>query len=124
MPPVVTTATAVRFTTVVGVVTALAGSVLVAAPKAAGPLLSLTTPSGARMVGALDLALVPGLLAGRPRWPWLAARTVANIVTAAYCLRRASGSSEVRRARAVAATFVLLTLGDSTVAAVLRNAGR
>ncbi|MEO7449172.1 MAG: hypothetical protein ABI336_12940 [Humibacillus sp.] len=61
----------------------------------------------ARVIGALDLALVPGLLGGRPRWPWLAARAAANVLTATTLLR-----TSAPRVVPVAAVLSALTIGD------------
>lgn len=102
----------------VGAVTLPIGAALLVAPGWAGPLIGLTRPGGTRIIGALDVALVPGLLAGRPRWPWLAARAAANVGTAAYTLRQARGTSALTtRSRAFALAMVIATVADSTAAA-------
>lgn len=62
MPKPMTSAQAHSVTTRVGVVTAAIGGALVAAPGPVGSSISLTNPRDARILGALDLALVPGLL--------------------------------------------------------------
>lgn len=110
-----------RVATAVGAFTLVAGGVLLAVPRTAGPLLGLTDGPGARVIGGLDLALVPGLLVGNPRWPWLATRAVANLATAAYCLRLARTNGGTRRARAVASVFTLITVADSFAVRSLRR---
>lgn len=85
----------------VGAATLLIGGALVIAPERLGPLVGLPSPASTRVVGVLDLALVPGLLAGRPRWPWLAASAALNVATAAYTLQRAGENGSLpTRARA------------------------
>jgi hypothetical protein len=69
----------------------------------------------------LDLALVPGLLAGRPRWPWLTARAAANLATAAYCLYLAPTNGGIRQARAITLAFTILTVGDSLAVQAMRR---
>ena len=44
-----------------------------------------------RLLGAADLVLVPGLLAGRPRWPWMAARAALNLAQAGWLAGAAAG---------------------------------
>jgi hypothetical protein len=113
--------TARRSATRVGLITLPIGIALVAAPARAGRLLSAGDHRTAlRVIGALDLALVPGLLAGRRRWPWLSARAGLNLVIAAYCLRL------VRRENAAGAklgavVMVAATVADSRVIAALRR---
>lgn len=119
--PTMTSRTGRRVATTVGAATAVIGGALLAAPQATGPLLGLTDVSGARAVGVLDLALVPGLLVGRPRWPWLTARAAANLATAAYCLHLAPTNGEMRRARAIALAFTLITVGDSLAVQAMRR---
>ena len=53
----------------VGVLTTVIGGVLAAAPARVGPLMGLTDPRAARLVGLTDLALVPGLFAADPDGP-------------------------------------------------------
>ena len=123
MPNFMTSSTGHRVARIVGVGTAAIGGALVVAPGAAGPPMRLTDPPGARIVGALDLALVPGLLAGRPRWPWMSARAVLNLAIAAYGLRLARKNGRVGQARAVAAALAIATIVDATAAvAMLRDA--
>lgn len=116
-----TSATACRVATTVGVVTALIGGALVTAPGSAGPLMGLREPARARWVGLLDLGLVPGLVAGRPRWPWMAARAAANLATVAYCAASARGTEDVGRVRVVGLVLTAATLADAAAAVTLRR---
>jgi hypothetical protein len=111
-----------RSATRVGLITLPIGIALLASPSRAGRLLSTGDHSASlRTIGALDLALVPGLLAGRQRWQWMTARAGLNLVIAAYCLRL------VRRERAAGAkigavAMVAATVADSRTIAALRRA--
>ncbi|HSF35451.1 MAG TPA: hypothetical protein VLA70_05010 [Nocardioides sp.] len=101
-----------------GLATLVIGSALVVAPGRVGPLGGLRDARTARLVGLVDLALSPGLIAGTPRWPWLAARTVANVATAAVVAR--GGWS----GRATAASLLAVTALDGRAAKTLHDAGR
>ncbi|QBR93691.1 hypothetical protein [Nocardioides euryhalodurans] len=101
-----------------GLATLVIGSALLAAPGRAGPLAGIDDPRTARRVGLVDLALAPGLLVGTPRWPWLAARAVANVGTA-VAVGRGSWSG-----RATAVSLLALTLVDGQAARTLRDLGR
>lgn len=106
----------------VGLITLPVGLALVAAPDRAGRLLRVGEhPAALRVIGGLDLALVPGLLLDGGRWQWLAARAGLNIGIAAYCLRL------VRRERApgavvAVAAMLVATADDARAIAVLRRA--
>lgn len=100
----------------VGAVTGLAGCALVVIPAYAGPLIGLTEPRDARLIGLADLALVLGLLLGRRRWPWLAARGALNLPMAAYLLHRGGKGPRARNARAFALTVTTATIGDLNAA--------
>ena len=63
--------------------------------------------------------LVPGLLLGRPRWPWLAARAALNVPMAAYVLHRGGKGPRARNARAFALTITTATIGDLNAAIAL-----
>lgn len=103
--------TAQRASRTAGWVTLAIGLGTVAAPRPLGSLGGLTDPRTARAIGLLDLALVPGLLAGAPRWPWLTARAAANVGTAAILARQGGG-----KALTVAAALAVLTVVDGAAA--------
>ncbi len=101
-----------RLATTAGLFTAVAGTALLGTPERLGPLIGLTGKRDAQLVGALDLALVPGLLFGRPRWPWLAARAASNLVTVGFVLRRGTDDRSRRNARVFSAALALATVTD------------
>ena len=103
--------------TIAGLVTAPTGAVLLVAPRFAGA--TGLTAAQTRAIGAVDLALAPGLRAGRPRWPWAAARAAANVATAA-----AVGRTGTPSGRVLAGALLALTALDGTAARVLRAEGR
>ena len=109
--------TAQRAATSAGLITAPLGMALIAFPGvgAVAGVDARTT----RVMGATDLALAAGLLAGRPRWPWTAARAVANVPTAVVCLRTGSPVG-----RAVAVALAGLTVLDVATAAALLKSSR
>ena len=107
----------------VGVGSGLVGAALLARPDEVGPLLGLTRRREAQAVGALDLALAPGILFGRPRWPWIAARALANVAAAALCAARAHEAPR-RRGRNAAMVLVALTATDAKLVADLRRQAR
>jgi hypothetical protein len=98
--------------TTAGVVTAIAGSALLCAPERLGPVIGLTERRDAQLVGVLDLVLSPGLLFGKPEWPWLAARAVSNVGAAVFTLRRARTDTSVRNARVFGALMMVATAAD------------
>jgi hypothetical protein len=106
----------------VGIITLFIGIALVVAPSKAGRLLRTGDhPAALRIIGASDLALVPGLIVGRRRLRWMIARAGLNLLIVAYCLWL------VRRERAVGAkvgavAMVAATLADGRTIAVLRSA--
>jgi hypothetical protein len=109
-------ATAQRAATSAGLITAPLGVVLVAFPgvAAVAGLDARTT----LVIGATDLALAAGFLAGRPRWPWTAARAAANLPTAFACLRTGSPIGRL------AVGLAVLTVIDGAAAAALRTSSR
>lgn len=105
----------------VGIVTLFIGIALVVAPSKAGRLLRTGDhPAALRIIGASDLALVPGLLVGRHRLRWMTARAGMNLVIAAYCLWLVRREGTVGAKVGVAA-MVAATLADSRTIAVLRG---
>ncbi len=103
----------------VGLATGAIGAGLIAAPHKANRALGLDDDLAMRMIGVADLVLVPGLLMGRPRWPWVAARAGLNLTIAAFLVgRRAHG--QTRRPLVAGAALLAATMGDMRVAATLR----
>ena len=105
----------------VGVITTVIGGALTAAPAGVGPVVGLTSPQAALVVGLADLALVPGLLRGQPRWPWLAARAGLNVAIVGYAV-----ATNVRNRRAIVAATALAaaTVADLVAMSALRGVGR
>jgi hypothetical protein len=101
----------------VAAITAVVGGALTAAPARVGPLIGLTDKRAARVVGLADLVLVPGLLRGRPRWPWLAARAGLNAAIVGYALVTARDN---HRALLAAAALTTATVADLRSMSVLR----
>lgn len=124
MPERMTYESGLRAATTVGAGTLVIGGALLAFPDRMGPALGLTGRREAQIVGALDLVLVPGLLVGTPRWPWLAARAALNSAMAGYALTRPRGGGRrAGRARALALALVVATVADGTAAAATRGRG-
>ena len=110
-----------RMPAFVGAVTLVAGAALIAAPQLATKPLGLEGQETAmRLIGASDLVLVPGLLRGEPRWPFMVGRAALNLVVAAYMQGQAERSPA---ARSLAGAFVALTAVDGATALALRRAG-
>lgn len=104
----------------VGLVTLTIGGALTLAPRRVGALMQLGDhPRTARGVGLADLALAPGLLAGRPRWPWMVGRAALNLLIAERYLAVARAPRAPAGARAGAAALAALTVADGVVAARL-----
>ena len=107
----------------VGLVTLPIGLALVVAPARAGRLLRLGEhPTALRTIGALDLALVPGLVVDGGRWRWLAARAGLNTGIAAYCLRLVRQERAPGAVVAVAA-MLAATVADTRAVSALHRAG-
>ena len=83
--------------------------------------MGIADPFAARLVGLADLALVPGLLRGRPRWPWLAARAGLNVAIIGYAVGTARRN---RRAQVAAAALVAATFSDLSALAALWGSER
>jgi hypothetical protein len=102
-----------------GLITLATGVGLTLAPDRVGRLVGIDDPRTARLIGVGDLVLAPGLVAGRPRWPWMAARAAANLPMAAVFL-----SSPHRSARATGVALLGLTVNDVRAARTLHGARR
>jgi hypothetical protein len=113
-----------RMPVFVGCVTLAAGVALVAAPRlATGPLGLDGQETAMRAIGASDLVLVPGLLRGNPRWPWMVGRAALNLAVAAYLHGVAPQSSSPGLLKAGAGVFVGPTAVDGATGLALRRAG-
>lgn len=120
MAQLISVAFARRGTHLVGAATLGIGLALVIAPERAGAVMALA-PAAARVVGVLDLALVPGLLVRRPRWWSMAGRAGANLTIAGYSLASNQGSRQQARARRIGAALLVATLADASLAARLHR---
>jgi hypothetical protein len=108
----------------VGVATLAAGAALVVAPRLITRALGLEGEQAAvRALGAADLVLVPGLLAGRPRWPWMAVRAALNVAQAGWLAAAAGRAGSPGLARGGAAVLAALTAIDGPTAIALHRAG-
>jgi hypothetical protein len=116
------TAAARRTAIGVGVLTTGIGGALAVAPEACGTAVGLTDTAGLRTIGVADLALVPGLVRGPRRWPWMVARGALNVGIVAYLLGRPPGPDAARR-RLLCGALAGVTVQDLRVAAALRRAG-
>ncbi len=97
------------------------GAALVASPGILTRPLGLDGHDGAvRAIGAADLVLVPGLLRGRPRWPWMIGRAALNLAIAAYLLGAAKQLSSSAVANAGAGALLGLTAVDGATGLALR----
>lgn len=109
----------------VGLLTLAVGAALTGAPRTTGRAVGVPGghDAGLRAVGVADLVIAVGLLAGRPRWPWLAARAAANPPTAYYLLSLAR-RHDARALRPIAAFIAVATVGDLDSCRVLHAADR
>lgn len=99
-----------------GVVTTAIGGALTLAPARTSAVLGLSERQRRPRDRFADLVVGPGLLAGRPRWPWMAARAALNMVIAGQyrdCVGAspANGASPAEPAR---------SLGEGVAAVVFR----
>ena len=100
---------------------AIGASLLLAPRRTTGPLGLDGEETAFRAIGVSDLVLVPGLIRGTPRWPWMAARAAFNVGDAVFLLRAARRSSSPAKVRAGAAVMVALTAIDASTALELRR---
>ena len=108
----------------VGGITLAAGLALVIAPGPMTKLLGIKGQENAvRLVGLADLVLVPGLLRGLPKWPWMFGRAALNVGQAAYLVGVTSQSSKPERTKAGAAVLAGLTLIDAATGLLLNRRG-
>jgi len=106
------------------VITLVLGAALAVVPGGAARLLGVDGhANGMRVIGLADLAVVPGLLRGRPRWPWVVARASLNLPMAAYA-RWLGGREGSAAARVAGVTLLGLTAADATLAWRLHTAER
>ena len=113
-----------RMPAFVGCVTLATGATLAAAPGLACSRLGLDGQDTAvRAIGIADLVLVPGLLRGSPRWPWMVGRAALNLAIAAYLRGVAPQSSSPGALNAGAGVLVGLTALDGATGLALRRAG-
>jgi hypothetical protein len=111
-----------RMAELAGWATLVAGAALLVAPRrTTGPLGLDGQEAAIRVIGVSDLVLVPGLLRGNPRWPWMTARAAFNIGDTVYLLWAARRSSSPAKVRAGAAVMAALTVIDGTTARRLRR---
>jgi hypothetical protein len=112
-----------RLPVFVGCVTLAAGAALATAPgRLTGPLGLDGQDTAVRAIGVSDLLLVPGLLRGNPRWPWMIGRAALNLALAAYLHGVAPQSSSPGVLKGAARLFVGLTAVDGGAGLALRRA--
>ena len=113
-----------RMPVFVGCVTLAAGAALVSSPRLLTGRLGLEGQDAAvRAIGASDLMLVPGLLLGRPRWPWMIGRAALNLAIAAYLQGVAPQSASPELAKGSAGLLLGLTAVDGATGLALRRDG-
>ncbi|MGC4748531.1 hypothetical protein ACLQ28_23195 [Micromonospora sp. DT201] len=105
---------------VVGFVTLGFGVLLTAMPRRSAAALGLgDRPVLAGAVGLTDLVVGSGVLRGRPRWPWMAARAALNLALTGCYAAEANRPGGNRRARTGAIAMASLTVVDATLALAL-----
>lgn len=114
-----------RSAAVVGLATLPIGAAILLKPEWVGRSLKLGDhPAALRVIGAADLALVPGLLAGRRRLPWMVARAGLNVAIAAYCTHLARSEGTIGP-KVAASALVFATAADTrTILALRRDESR
>lgn len=105
----------------VGLATLPIGAAILLAPERVGRALKLGDhPTALRAIGVADLALVPGLLAGRRRLPWMAARAGLNVAIAAYCVSLARSEGNIGP-KIAASALAVATAADARTILALRE---
>ena len=113
-----------RLPLITGGVTLATGVALAVAPRlVTGPFGLDGQEAAVRAIGASDLLLVPGLLAGRPRWPWMVARAAFDVPVAAWLHAVAGRSSSPKALEVAACALAGLVLVDGATALALHRAG-
>lgn len=110
-----------RAATEVGLITAAAGALLLVAPGPVGRRSWTADPNQARIVGAVDVVIAAGLLAGRFRAPWMLARVAANVGTAAFFGRIARGGPPTIGPALVAGALLGICVVDVGIARSLHG---
>jgi hypothetical protein len=106
-----------HFVNTAAIVSLALGTVLLIAPATARRVLGVDSDRRVlRTIGAVDLAVAPGLYFGHAKWPWLVARAASNPLIAAIAVANA----RTLRARVIAAGLIGATLLDVRTAARLR----
>lgn len=113
-----------RLTDVAALTTLAIGTGLTIAPGATGTALGLGDRRVSRTIGLFDLALGTCMLRGRPRWPWMAARTAFHQVIAACYALETTRPDPNPRARSGLFAMATLTVLDGATAAALRSSER
>jgi hypothetical protein len=112
-----------RLPLVTGCVTLATGVALAAAPRLlTGPFGLDGQEAAVRAIGVSDLVLVPGLLAGRPRWPWMVARAAFDVPVAAWLHAVAGRSSSPKALEVAAGLLAGLVVVDGATALALHRA--
>jgi hypothetical protein len=113
-----------RSATLVGCGSGAIGVAALLAPKRINKLLGISSDPAMRAIGVADLVLVPGLIGGRQRWRWIAARAALNLAIVGVFLRSRSGASTPSRPLAAAVGLAIVTVGDLRVGRALYAARR
>lgn len=109
-----------RLADVVGWVTLGFGAALTVTPRRSAAVLGLgDRPELATVVGLTDLVVGSGILRGRRRWPWMAARAALNLALAGCYATEASRAGGDSRARAGTIAMVSLTVVDTALTLAL-----
>ena len=105
-----------RAAQVIGWGSAAIGATLLVAPEAANRLLQIEGKRTMQLIALADLALAPGLIAGRSRRRWVIARGALNLAIAALLVQRGHAAG-TRRPFTAAVVLGAVTVGDMHTAA-------